>query len=137
MTAQPWLTTRFAFCVRIAMAGQIVDFRLLRHPGSVKGRDQGRAYSQAWKERRARLRQRDRDARWTLKFTKARRQADGTMPPVDIAIPAFGYQNHIAIDREHGRIRRWLVTDAAAYEGERVREGLLKLTDLRPFSPPT
>ncbi|WP_291826742.1 hypothetical protein [Bosea sp. (in: a-proteobacteria)] len=38
------------------------------------------------------------------------------MPPVDIAIPAFGYQSHIAIDREHGLFRRWLVTDAAAYD---------------------
>ena len=47
------------------------------------------------------------------------------MPPVDVAIPAFGYQNHIAIDREHGLGRRWLVTDAAAYEGARLREGLL------------
>jgi hypothetical protein len=50
-----------------------------------------------------------------VKFTKAKPQADGTLPPVDIAIPAFGSQNHIAIDREHGLSRRWLVTDAAAY----------------------
>lgn len=60
-----------------------------------------------------------------MKFTKAKPQADGTLPSVDIAIPAFGYQNHIAIDREHGLIRRRLVTDAAAYEGARLREGLL------------
>jgi transposase, IS5 family len=79
----------------------------------------------AWKERPAKLRHKDRDARWTVKFTKAKPQADGTLPPVDIAIPAFGYQNHIAIDREHGLIRRGLVTDAAAYEGARLREGLL------------
>ncbi len=25
---------------------------------------------------------------------------------VDIAIPTFGYQNHVSIDREHGLIRR-------------------------------
>lgn len=43
------------------------------------------------------------------------------MPPVDIAIPAFGYQSHIAIDREHGLFRRWLVTDAAAYDWRSVR----------------
>ncbi|MER9134556.1 hypothetical protein [Mesorhizobium sp. M0768] len=30
---------------------------------------------------------------------------------------SLGYQNHIAIDREHGLIRKWLATDAAAYEG--------------------
>jgi len=73
--------------------------------------------------------QKDRDAPWTVKFTKAKPQADGTIPPVDIAIPAFGYQNHIAIDREHGLIRRWLVTDASAYEGARLREGLLDPTN--------
>lgn len=114
----------------IAMAGQIVDSSLVAAPrqrNTKEEKDEIKAgrIPQAWKERPARLRQKDRDARWTVKFTKARPQADGTMPPVDIAIPAFGYQNHIAIDREHGLIRRWLVTDAAAYEGARLREGLL------------
>jgi hypothetical protein len=36
---------------------------------------------------------------------------------VDLAIPEFGYQNHISADRRHRLIRRWLVTDAAAYAG--------------------
>ncbi len=47
----------------------------------------------------AKLRQKDRDARWTVKFSKAKERPDGTKPPIDIAIPTFGYQNHIAIDR--------------------------------------
>ena len=47
------------------------------------------------------------------------------MPPVDLAIPLFGYQNHVAIDRRFGFIRRWAATDAAAYEGGRLRQGLL------------
>lgn len=118
----------------IAMAGQIVDSSLVAAPrqrNTKEEKDEIKAgrIPHAWKERPARLRQKDRDARWTVKFTKARPQADGTMPPVDIAIPAFGYQNHIAIDREHGLIRRWLVTDAAAYEGARLREGLLDPTN--------
>jgi transposase, IS5 family len=46
-------------------------------------------------------------------------------PPVDIAIATFGYQNHIAIDRGFGFIRKWSATDAAAYEGARLRERLL------------
>ena len=46
-------------------------------------------------------------------------------PPVDLAIPLFGYQNHVAIDRRFGFIRRWAATDAAAYEGRRLRQGLL------------
>jgi hypothetical protein len=33
---------------------------------------------------------------------------------VDLAIPQFGYQNHISTDRRHRLIRRWHVTDAAA-----------------------
>jgi hypothetical protein len=33
------------------------------------------------------------------------------MPRVDLAIPLFGYQNHVSI--------------AAAYEGRRLREGLI------------
>ncbi len=56
-------------------------------------------------------------------------EADGTVPPVDIAIPTFGYQNHVSIDREHRLIRRWDATDAAAYDGARLREGLLDKTN--------
>jgi Transposase domain (DUF772) len=45
------------------------------------------------------------------------------------AIPAFGYQNHLPIDRGFGLIRKWRATDAAAYDGARLREGLLDKTD--------
>jgi len=51
------------------------------------------------------------------------------MPPVDIAISLFGYQNHVSIDRGFGFIRKWAATDAAAYEGRRLREGLLDKTN--------
>ena len=60
-----------------------------------------------------------------MKYSKAKERPDGSKPPVDIAIPGFGYQNHIGIDRGFGLIRTWMVTDAAAYEGARLREGLL------------
>jgi hypothetical protein len=42
------------------------------------------------------------------------------MPPVDSAIPLFGYQNNVSIDRRPGFIRRWAATDAAACEGRRL-----------------
>jgi len=42
-------------------------------------------------------RQEDQDARWTVKFTKAKPCEDGSTLPVDLAIPVFGYQNHISI----------------------------------------
>jgi len=54
---------------------------------------------------------------------------DGTKPPVDIAIPTFGYQNRVSIDCGFGLIRKWAATDAAAYEGARLREGLLDKTN--------
>ena len=82
-----------------------------------------------WKARPGKLRQKDRDARWTVKFTKAKAKEDGSTPACDIAIPVFGYQNHVSIDRGFGFIRTWAATDAAAYEGARLREGLLDKTN--------
>jgi Transposase DDE domain len=52
-----------------------------------------------------------------------------SLPAVDLAIPVFGYQSHISIDRGFGFIRKWAATDAAAYEGARLREGLLDKTN--------
>jgi hypothetical protein len=110
----------------IAMSGQIVDSSLVAAPkqrNTKEEKDEIKAgrIPQEWQGKAAKLRQKDRDARWTVKFTKAKQQPDGTVPPVDIAIPAFGYQNHISIDAKHGLIRRWLATDAAAYEGASTR----------------
>ena len=82
-----------------------------------------------WKARPGKLRQKDRDARWTVKFTKAKAKEDGSTPACDIAIPVFGYQNHVSIDRGFGFIRKCVATDAAAYEGARLREGLLDKTN--------
>jgi hypothetical protein len=47
----------------------------------------------------------DVDARWTIKFSKAKPAADGR-PRIDIAIPSFGYKSHISIDRRQEIIRR-------------------------------
>ena len=80
--------------------------------------------AEIWFEKPAKARQKDVDARWTMKFSKAKPAADGK-PQIDIAIPAFGYKSHISIDRRHGIIRRGLVTDAAAHDGARRREGLI------------
>lgn len=112
------------------MGGQIVDASLIAAPKQrntpVEKKDlkEGRI-PEDWKARPARLRQKNRDARWTDKFSKAKERPDGSKPPVDIAIPTFGYQNHIAVDRRYGLIRKWQATDAAVYKGARLREGLL------------
>uniref|UniRef100_H6SKU7 Transposase, IS4 n=1 Tax=Pararhodospirillum photometricum DSM 122 TaxID=1150469 RepID=H6SKU7_PARPM len=77
-----------------------------------------------WRDKPAKLRQKDRDARWTVEFSKGKVREGGT-PQGDITIPHFGYKNHVSIDRKHGIIRRALVTDAAAADGARLREGLI------------
>src|SRR4051812_691065 len=76
-----------------------------------------------WKDKPAKLAQKDCDARWTIKYTKAKPKEDG-VPQVDLAIPAFGYKNHIAIDRAHGLIRKWTATHAAAHDGGRLEDVL-------------
>lgn len=118
----------------IAMGGQIVDASLVAAPKQRNTEDEKKDLKEGripedWKVRPAKLRQKDRDARWTVKFSKAKERPDGTKPPVDIAIPAFGYQNHVSIDRRFGLIRKWQATDAAAYEGARLRQGLLDKTN--------
>jgi IS5 family transposase len=114
----------------IAMSGQIVDASLIAAPRQRNTQEEKKAIKEGripedWKSNPAKLRQKDRDARWTVKFTKAKPKEDGSTPPVDLAIPVFGYQNHISIDRGFGFVRKWAVTDAAAYEGARLRDGLL------------
>jgi transposase, IS5 family len=111
----------------IAMSGQI-DARLIAAPRQRNTNDERKAIKEgripdAWKEKPAKLRHKDRDARWTGKLTKAKPHGDGSSPTVDRAIPVFGYPNHISIDRGLGFLRKWSATDAAAYEGRRLREG--------------
>ena len=118
----------------IAMSGQIVDASLIAAPRQRNTQDEKKAIKDGcipddWKDKPAKLRQKDRDARWTVKYTKAKPREDGSTPPVDLAIPVFGYQNHISLDRGFGFIRKWSATDAAAFEGRRLRDGLLDKTN--------
>jgi IS5 family transposase len=131
------LFARFDNAVRAAgyipMSGQIIDASLVAAPRQRTTQDEkadikaGRIPHE-WSAKPARLRQKDRDARWTVKFSKAKPKEDGTRQ-VDIAVPVFGYHSHISVDRRHGLIRRWAVTDAAAYEGRQLRQGLLDKTN--------
>jgi IS5 family transposase len=131
------LFARFDAAVRAAgyipMSGQIIDASLVAAPRqrtteAEKTDIKAGRIPQEWKDKPAKLRQKDRDARWTVKFSKAKPKEDGTRP-VDIAVPVFGYQSHIAIDRRHGLIRTWAVTDAATYAGRQLRCGLLDRTN--------
>ena len=131
------LFDRFDAAVReagyIAMAGQIVDAWLIAAPKQ-RNTEEEKAASRRGASRRPGARTRPGSV--TRTATRAGRSSSarprrGPMgrPPVDIAIPTFGYQNHISIDRRHGLIRRWEVTDAAAYEGRVLRHGLLDRTN--------
>jgi hypothetical protein len=71
----------------------------------------GESADAIWPDKPARARQKDVDARWTVKFSKAKPAADGK-PQTDIAIPVFGYKSHISIDRRHG-VRRGARTGGA------------------------
>jgi IS5 family transposase len=110
----------------LAMGGQIVDATIVAAPKQ-RNTEAERAAIKAgeiprgWSEKPAKLRQKDRDARWTVKFSKAGPREDGA-PQVDLAVPAFGYKNHVAIDRRHGLIRGWTASHAAAHDGARLAE---------------
>jgi transposase, IS5 family len=116
----------------LAMSGQLVDASIVAAPKQRNTRAEKQALKEGrvpedWQSKPAKLRQKDRDARWTVKYTKARPREDG-QPQVDLAIPLFGYQNHVSADRRHRLIRKWQVTDAAAHAGSRLKD-LLDPTD--------
>ncbi len=106
----------------LAMGGQIVDATVIeaRRPRLTRAQKdiiKGGGVPAEWKP--ARRAQIDRDGGWTIKRGKRREAApgDGPQRQVEIAVPAFGYQNHVGIDREHGFLRRYTITHAAAYDG--------------------
>ncbi|WP_215764950.1 transposase, partial [Gluconobacter sp. P1D12_c] len=114
----------------LPMSGQILDATLVaapkqRNTNAEKADLRAGRIPEDWQDKPSKLSHKDRHARWTLKFTKAKRQDDGTMPSSDLAIPFFGYKPHVSIDRKYRFIRKWKTTDAAASDGARLREGLL------------
>ena len=112
----------------LAMGGQIIDATVVPAPKQRNTEEEKAAIKdgripEAWKAKPARLRQKDRDARWSVKYTKAKVK-EGADPkafkPVDLAIPMFGYKNHVGIDRAHGLIRTWDASAANANDGARL-----------------
>jgi transposase, IS5 family len=108
----------------LAMGGQIVDATIIQaRPARLTAEEkvvvrQGKV-PEGWTL--ARKAQIDRDARWTLKRGRKRppngRDGSSRRQAIAIAVPVFGYKNHVGIDRAHGLIRTWSVTHAAAHDG--------------------
>ncbi len=112
----------------LPMGGQIVDATLVAAPRQRLTRPEkeaaksGQPADVIWPEQPARAAQKDLDARWTVK-TGRQRPPDGAGRQLPtIAIPVFGYKNHVAIDRRFGFIRRAAVTDAACHDGSMLSE---------------
>ena len=118
----------------IPMGGQIVDASLVAAPRQRNTEDEkaaikaGKMAREIWPDKPAKAAQKDTDARWTVKTSKGKPKADGTIKR-DLAIPEFGYKTHVSVDVAHGFIRRQKVTDAAAHDGARLREGLVDPTN--------
>ncbi len=108
----------------LAMGGQIIDATIVsapkqRNTDGEKADIRAGRVPEAWKDKPAKLAQKDRDARWTVKFSKAKPSDDGSRR-IDIAVPSFGYKNHVGIDRRHGLIRTWTATHAARHDGAQL-----------------
>jgi hypothetical protein len=102
------------------MGGQIIDATLIAAPRQKltieeKATIRKGGTPEGWsRHKRA---QKDRDARWTRKRGRAKPKPEGTQrQAIQIAVPVFGQKSHIGIDRRHGLIRRWTVTDAAQHD---------------------
>jgi IS5 family transposase len=110
----------------LAMGGQIVDATIVAAPKQRNKDDEkeaikeGKSANGIWPDEPNKAAQKDIHARWTVKYSKAKQKADGSTHKTDIAIPSFGYKDHISIDRSHGLIRTWKVTDAARYDGAQL-----------------
>ena len=111
----------------LAMGGQIVDATVVearrpRFSAAEKATIKGGGTPAHWsKAKRAQM---DRDGRWTLKRGRKKPLPDGAARTTEIVVPAFGYKNHIGIDRRFGLICTFAVTHAAAHDGGQLA-GLL------------
>ena len=115
----------------LAMGGQIVVATLVAAPKQRNTQEEkdaikaGKTASEIWLDSPAKAAQKDIDARWTIKFAKGRvaANAQGTMAAfTDIAIPSFGYKNHIGICRVHQFIRESVTTHGARHDGSQLCE---------------
>ncbi len=105
--------------------GQIVDATLVFAPRQRMTKEEKarakacEAASDIWPDDLSKAAQKDTDARWTVKYSKAKTTKEGEEDTglVDISVPHFGYKNHVSIDRKWRFIRGETGTNAARYDG--------------------
>jgi transposase, IS5 family len=93
----------------MARGGQMIDATIVPVPKQRNSGDENEAVKtgripEEWDSKPAKLRQKDRDARWTKKHGKS----------------FFGYKNHVNADAKHKLIRRYEVTDAAVHDSQKL-----------------
>lgn len=111
----------------LAMGGQIVDATIVSAPRqrmkkAEKEQVKAGKIPEDWQAKPAKLAQKDLDARWFVKYSKSK----DPKHDVNLAIPFFGYKNHISTDKRYGFIRKYQVTDASCYDGKILPELLDK-----------
>jgi len=112
----------------LAMGGQMIDASIIEAPrqrNTDAEKDDLKAgrVPEDWAANPAKLRQKDRDGRWTLKRGRRKRRPDGALM-LEIATPVYGYKSHIGADRRHRFIRTWSVSNAGRHDGREL-PGLL------------
>jgi IS5 family transposase len=90
-----------------ARGGQLIDASLIPVPKQRNTREENAtvkagACPAAWEAQPAKRRQKDTEARWTVKRS----------------VSHFGYKNHVNVDKTHKLIRRYTVTDAAVHDSQ-------------------
>src|SRR5262245_3369198 len=107
----------------MARGGQIIDASIVPVPTQRNSRDEnaelkaGRTPA-GWKQKPAKLRQKDRDARWIKKDGRS------LLGHKKHASSCFCYKNHVNADAKHKLIRHYAVTDAAMHDSQEL-DGLL------------
>lgn len=111
----------------LANGGRIVDARIIAAPKQRNGDPEkqaikaGKAAGEIRPNTPAKAAQKDVDARWTAKFSKAKPDTDGVLRQRNTAILVFGYKSHASIDHHGDSIRVWAVTSASAHDGAQPR----------------
>lgn len=93
----------------LAMGGQIIDASIVAAPKQRNSREENAQIKAgetpaSFTAKPAKLRQKDRDARWTKKHGRS----------------YYGYKNHVSIDRRHKLVRRYTVSDAARHDSQEL-----------------